>query len=44
MNYKDSGVDLEAGRSFVETLKHKAPSIGVLVVCLRFLVVTRNLF
>ena len=28
MNYKDSGVDLEAGRSFVETLKHKAPSIG----------------
>ena len=28
MNYKDSGVDLEVGRSFVETLKHKAPSIG----------------
>ena len=28
MNYKDSGVDLEAGRSFVEKLKHKAPSIG----------------
>ena len=28
MNYKDSGVDLEAGRSFVETLKEKAPSIG----------------
>jgi len=28
MNYKDSGVDLEVGRSFVETLKEKAPSIG----------------
>ena len=28
MNYKDSGVDLEAGRSFVKTLKEKVPSIG----------------
>ena len=28
MNYKDSGVDIEAGNAFVETLKEKAPSIG----------------
>ena len=28
MNYKDSGVDLEAGRSFVEKLREKAPGIG----------------
>ena len=28
MNYKDSGVDIEAGNVFVETLKEKAPSIG----------------
>ena len=28
MNYKDSGVDIEAGNAFVERLKDKAPSIG----------------
>ena len=28
MNYKDSGVDIEAGNAFVEKLKKKAPSIG----------------
>ena len=28
MNYKDSGVDIEAGNTFVERLKEKAPSIG----------------
>ena len=28
MNYKDSGVDIEAGNAFVESLKKKAPSIG----------------
>ena len=28
MNYKDSGVDIEAGNAFVERLKEKAPSIG----------------
>ena len=28
MNYKDSGVDIEAGNAFVERLKQKAPSIG----------------
>ena len=28
MNYKDSGVDIEAGNAFVEDLKKKAPSIG----------------
>ena len=28
MNYKDSGVDIEAGNAFVETLKEKAHSIG----------------
>ena len=28
MNYKDSGVDIEAGNAFVERLKKKAPSIG----------------
>ena len=28
MNYKDSGVDIEAGRDFVEKIKKKAPSIG----------------
>ena len=28
MDYKSSGVDLEAGRDFVERLKDKAPSIG----------------
>jgi len=28
MNYKDSGVDIEAGNAFVEKLKEKAPSIG----------------
>ena len=28
MNYKDSGVDIEAGRQFVEKLKEKAPNIG----------------
>ncbi len=28
MNYKDSGVDIEAGNAFVQRLKDKAPSIG----------------
>ena len=28
MNYKDSGVDIEAGNAFVQRLKEKAPSIG----------------
>ncbi len=28
MNYKDSGVDIEAGNAFVERLKEKAPTIG----------------
>ena len=28
MNYKDSGVDIEAGNAFVEALKEKAPTIG----------------
>ena len=28
MNYKDSGVDIKAGREFVERLMKKAPSIG----------------
>jgi len=28
MNYKDSGVDIEAGNAFVERLKRKAPTIG----------------
>ena len=28
MNYKESGVDIEAGNAFVERLKEKAPSIG----------------
>ena len=28
MNYKDSGVDIEAGNAFVEDLKKKAPTIG----------------
>ena len=28
MNYKSSGVDIEAGNAFVERLKEKAPSIG----------------
>ena len=28
MNYKDSGVDIEAGREFVERIKKKAPTIG----------------
>ena len=28
MNYKDSGVDIEAGNAFVENIKKKAPTIG----------------
>ena len=28
MDYKSSGVDIEAGNAFVERLKEKAPSIG----------------
>ena len=28
MNYKDSGVDIEAGNAFVEKLKKQAPTIG----------------
>ena len=28
MNYKDSGVDIEAGNAFVERLKKQAPTIG----------------
>ena len=28
MNYKDAGVDIEAGNAFVDRLKEKAPSIG----------------
>ena len=28
MNYKDSGVDIEAGREFVDKIKEKIPTIG----------------
>ena len=28
MNYKDSGVDIEAGNAFVERLMQRAPAIG----------------
>ena len=28
MNYKDSGVNIEAGNAFVQRLKQKVPSIG----------------
>ena len=28
MNYKDSGVDIEAGKAFVDKIKESAPSIG----------------
>ena len=28
MNYKDSGVDIQAGRDFVERVMNKAPAIG----------------
>ena len=28
MNYKDSGVDIESGREFVEKIKEQAPNIG----------------
>ena len=28
MNYKDSGVDIDAGNAFVERLMNKAPAIG----------------
>ena len=28
MDYKSSGVDIEAGRDFVEKIKKKAPTIG----------------
>ena len=28
MNYKDAGVDIEAGNAFVETLKKKLPHLG----------------
>ena len=28
MNYKDSGVDIDAGNAFVNRLKEKAPDIG----------------
>ena len=29
MNYKDAGVDIEAGNAFVERLKEKAPGIEI---------------
>ena len=28
MNYKDSGVDIDAGNAFVQRLKSKVPHIG----------------
>ena len=28
MNYKSSGVDIEAGRSFIKKIQQKAPTIG----------------
>ena len=44
MNYKDSGVDIEAGNAFAKRLKEKAPSIGGLVECLEYHQDMRNLY
>ena len=32
MNYKDAGVDIEAGNDFVERLMQRAPAIGLSLI------------